>query len=372
VRPPACLIVGWGKCVPDRVVTNQELARTLNTSDEWIHERTGIRERRVAGAADSTSTLAVRAARAALDAADLPAALLDLVIVSTVTPDYPVPATACLLQDALKAGRAGAFDLAAGCSGFIYGLAVGSQMIRAGACRNILVVGADTMSRVTDWADRNTCVLLGDGAGAFVLQAGEGPGGVLSSWLGSDGSGSALLTIPAGGSRRPASPATVGEGLHYLKMNGRAVFRFGMTILARAVAEAVARAGLRLDDIDLVIPHQANLHIIQAAARALGQPAGKFFVNLAAYGNTSNASVPIATCDAVAESRLRPGARVVLVSFGAGLSWGAMTVEWGRDGRAMDRHGERLQVGISAEAGPVGEGEVTAGPSPAPPPVDVT
>jgi 3-oxoacyl-[acyl-carrier-protein] synthase-3 len=250
-------------------------------------------------------------------------------------------------------------------------------MIRAGACRTILVVGADTMSRVTDWSDRNTCVLLGDGAGAFVLQAGPpaaddlsagrrsgGPGGVLSSWLGSDGSGSALLRIPAGGSRRPASPATVGEGLHYLKMNGRAVFRFATTILGRAVAEAVARAGLRLDDIDLVIPHQANLHIIQSAALALGVPVGKFFVNLGAYGNTSNASVPIAACDAVAEGRLRPGDRVVLVAFGAGLSWGAMTVEWGRAGRATDRHGEGRQ------AGAVGEREVTAGPAAAPPAAD--
>jgi 3-oxoacyl-[acyl-carrier-protein] synthase-3 len=329
---PACLIAGWGKCVPDRVVTNQELARTLDTSDEWIRDRTGIRERRVAAATDSTSTLAVRAAQAALDAAGLPAALLDLIIVSTVTPDYPLPATACLVQDALGACRAAAFDLAAGCSGFVYALAIGSGMIRAGAYRNILVVGADTMSRVTDWADRNSCVLLGDGAGAFVLQASDRPGGVLSSWLGADGSGSALLTIPAGGSRRPASLATVGEGLHYLKMNGRAVYRFATAILGRAVKEAVARAGLRLDDIDLVIPHQANVHIIQSAARSLGVPPSKFFVNLEAYGNTSNASVPIAACDAVAEGRLRRGDRVVLVAFGAGLNWGAMTVEWGRDG----------------------------------------
>jgi 3-oxoacyl-[acyl-carrier-protein] synthase-3 len=383
VPPPVCLIVGWGKCVPDKVVTNQELARTLNTSDEWIRDRTGIRERRVAAAGDTTATLAVRAARDALNEADLPAAQLDLVIVSTVTPDYPVPATASLVQDALGAGRAGAFDLAAGCSGFVYALAVASGMIRAGACRTILVVGADTMSRVTDWSDRNTCVLLGDGAGAFVLQAGPptadasstegrqagsadrrpsgGPGGVLSSWLGSDGSGSALLTIPAGGSRSPASPATVGAGLHYLKMNGRAVYRFATDILGRAVAEAVVRAGLRLDDIDLVIPHQANLHIIESAAGSLGMPAGKFFVNLAAYGNTSNASVPIAACDAVAEGRLRPGDRVVLVAFGAGLSWGAMTVEWGRAGRATDRHGEVRQAGLSAEAGAVGEGQVTRG-----------
>jgi 3-oxoacyl-[acyl-carrier-protein] synthase-3 len=337
VARPACQIVGWGKCVPDKVVTNEDLARTLNTSDEWIRERTGIRERRVAAAADSTSTLAVRAARSALDEAGLPAALLDLIIVSTVTPDYPIPSTACLVQDALGAAHAGAFDLAAGCTGFVYALTVAGQMIQGGAYRNILVIGADTLSRVTDWADRNTCVLLGDGAGAFVLQAGDGPGGVRSCWLGADGSGSKFLTIPAGGSRTPACPATVGEGLHYVKMNGRAVYRFATEILGRAVTEVVARAGWQLDDINLVIPHQANLNIIRSAAQRLGLPLDRFFVNLAAYGNTSAASIPIAVCDAAAEGRLERGARVVLVAFGAGLTWGAVTVEWGDGGRTPVR-----------------------------------
>lgn len=323
-----CQMVGWGKCVPDKVVTNQDLARTLNTSDEWIRARTGIRERRVAAAAESTSTLAVRAAQAALDVAELPAKDLDLIILSTITPDYPVPSSACLVQDALGASRAGAFDLAAGCSGFVYALTIGSQMIQAGAYRNILVIGADTMSRVTDWTDRNTCVLLGDGAGAFVLQASDEPGGVLSYWLGADGSGSKLLTIPAGGSHLPASPATVREGLHYLKMSGREVFRFATQILRRAVEEVVSRAGLEICDIDLVIPHQANLHIIQAVSRAMDLPLNKFFVNMDRYGNTSAASIPIAACEAVAENRIKPGDHVVLVAFGAGLTWGAMTVKW--------------------------------------------
>jgi 3-oxoacyl-[acyl-carrier-protein] synthase-3 len=326
---PRCQIVGWGKYLPERVVTNDELARTLHTSDEWIRERTGILERRIAAPTESTSTLAVRAAQAALDGASLGAADLDLIILSTATPDYPVPSTACLVQDALGASRAGAFDLGAGCSGFVYALAVGSQMIQSGAHRNILVIGAETMSRVTDWTDRNTCVLLGDGAGAFVLQASDQAGGVLSSWLGSDGSGSKLLTIPAGGSRCPASQTTVQDGLHFLKMSGRDVFRFATQILGRAVEEAVARAGLRIEDIDLVIPHQANLHIIQSAARELGLPLDRFIVNMAPYGNTSAASIPIAVCDAVAEGRIKPGARVVLVAFGAGLTWAAMAIEWG-------------------------------------------
>jgi 3-oxoacyl-[acyl-carrier-protein] synthase-3 len=260
--------------------------------------------------------------------AGLSAAELDLIIVSTITPDYPIPSTACLVQEALGASRAAAFDLVASCSGFVYALTVASQMIQSGANRNILVIGAETMSRVTDWTDRNTCVLLGDGAGAFVLQASDDAGGVLSSWLGCDGSGSQLLTIPAGGSRCPATESTVKERLHYLKMSGRDVFRFATQILRKAVEEVVARAGMKLDDIDLVIPHQANLHIIQSAARELKLPLEKFFVNLAKYGNTSAASIPIAVCDAVAEGRLRPGARIVLVAFGAGLTWGAMTIQW--------------------------------------------
>ena len=325
---PGCRIVGWGKCVPDKVVTNHDLARTLNTSDEWIRERTGIRERRIAAVTDSTSTLAVSAARVALGVAGLPPEELDLIIVGTVTPDYPLPSTACLVQDALGASSAAAFDLVAGCSGFVYGLTIGSQMIQARSCRNVLVVGSDIMSRVTDATDRNSRILFGDGAGAFVLQGSDEPGGVLSSWLGSDGSGSKLLTIPAGGSRCPASPATVREGLHYIQMSGREVFRFATQILRRAVAEAVARAGLGIADIDLVIPHQANVRIIQSAARALDLPLEKFYVNIAKYGNTSAASIPIAACDAVEEGRLKPGARVILVGFGAGLTWGAVTAQW--------------------------------------------
>jgi 3-oxoacyl-[acyl-carrier-protein] synthase-3 len=309
-------------------VTNHDLACTLDTSDEWIRERTGIRERHIAAATESTSGLALRAAQSALEVADLSPEELDLIIVGTVTPDYPVPSTACLLQDALGASGAAAFDLAASCSGFVYGLTVGSQMIQAGSCRSVLVVGADIMSRVMDATDRNGRVLFGDGAGAFVLQASDQPGGVLSSWLGSDGSGSKLLIIPAGVSRCPASPATVREGLHYVQMSGREVFRFATQILRRAVEEAVARAGLGIADIDLVIPHQANLRIIQSAARALDLPLDKFFVNIARYGNTSAASIPIAVCDAVAEGRLKPGARAILVGFGAGLTWGAVTVQW--------------------------------------------
>jgi 3-oxoacyl-[acyl-carrier-protein] synthase-3 len=324
-----CRLTGWGKYVPERVVTNEELARTLDTSDEWIRSRTGIRERRIAAAEESTATLAVRAGQAALEQAGVAAEELDLIIVSTVTPDYPLPATACLVQEALGASRAAAFDLAAGCTGFVYALAVASQMIHAGACRTILVIGAETLSRITDWKDRNTCVLLGDGAGAFVLQASEQPGGILSCWLGADGSGSQLLVVPAGGSRQPATTQTVQERQHYLKMNGRAVFRFATQVLARSLQEVVLRAGLTWEDVDLIIPHQANQHIIESAARDLDLPLDKFFLNLEYYGNTSAASVPIAACDAVAAGRLKLGFRVAFVAFGAGLTWGAVLAEWG-------------------------------------------
>ena len=321
-------IVGWGKYVPSQVLTNDDLAKMVDTSDDWIRTRTGIVERRIAEPGETTSTMAIKAAQAALQVADVAPERLDLIIVTTATPDYLFPATACLVQDALGARRAGAFDLLAGCSGFVYGLGVGSQLIISGAYENVLVIGAETLSRIMDWTDRNTCVLFGDGAGALLLQASDAPGGVLSFTLGADGSGGDLLILPGGGSRHPASAETVAQGLHYARMNGREVFRFATRIMGRAAKEAIKAAGLEIDDIDLFIPHQANMRIIQSAAKHLGLPMDKVFVNLDRYGNTSCASIPIAFCEAIEEERIKPGDHLVLVSFGAGLTWAAAVVQW--------------------------------------------
>ena len=321
-------IVGWGKYVPSQVLTNDDLAKMVDTSDDWIRARTGIVERRIADPRETTSTMSIKAAQAALQVADVAPERLDLIIVTTATPDYLFPATACLVQDALGARRAGAFDLLAGCSGFVYGLGVGSQLIISGAYENVLVIGAETLSRIMDWTDRNTCVLFGDGAGALLLQASDAPGGVLSFTLGADGSGGDLLILPGGGSRHPASAETVAQGLHYARMNGREVFRFATRIMGRAAKEAIKAAGLEIDDIDLFIPHQANMRIIQSAAKHLRLPMDKVFVNLDRYGNTSCASIPIAFCEAIEEERIKPGDHLVLVSFGAGLTWAAAVVQW--------------------------------------------
>lgn len=322
-------IVGWGMAVPQRVVTNHELAQFVETSDEWIVTRTGIRERRVASPQESTATLSIAAAEEALAVAGIPPRDVDLILVATVTPEYLFPSTACLVQDALGATKAGAFDLLAGCSGFIYGLHLAAAAIRAGTHQVALVIGAETLSRIVNWQDRNTCVLFGDGAGAVVLQGSDTPGGVLASMIRADGSGGELLILPAGGSRLPISEAAVRDGCHFIRMNGREVFRFATRVMEKATREVVAQAGLRLEDVDLIIPHQANIRIIEAAAKALGLPMDRFFVNIDRYGNTSAASIPIALCEAVQQRRLNPGDRAVMVAFGAGLTWAAAVVEWG-------------------------------------------
>jgi 3-oxoacyl-[acyl-carrier-protein] synthase-3 len=323
-------VTGWGMCVPERVLTNQDLERVVDTSDEWIVSRTGIRERHVvANERETTSVLATRAARAALLVADIAPHQLDLVIVATVTPDHLFPATASLVQDALGASRAGAFDLSAGCSGFIYAVSLASGFIRSGSAEHVLVVGAETLSRIVDWTDRNTCVLFGDGAGAVVLSAYSGSCGVQASVLGSDGSGGELLVLPAGGSRCPASHETVSNGDHFAKMNGNEVFRFATQIVPKATEQVVQRAGWQLADLDLVIPHQANSRIIASAVKRLNMPPDKFFVNVDRYGNTSAASIPIALCEAIAAGRVKAGDKLVLVGFGAGLTWAAVALEWG-------------------------------------------
>ncbi|MBU0495106.1 MAG: ketoacyl-ACP synthase III [Chloroflexi bacterium] len=323
-------VVGWGKYVPRHVLTNDELARTVDTTDEWIRERTGIGQRHLAEDDETTASMAIQAARQALDVARLNPARLDLIIVATATPDHVFPATACLIQDALGASHAAAFDLSAGCSGFVYGLSVAANLLTAGAYQTALVIGAETLSRIVNWTDRNTCVLFGDGAGAVILQVGENEGGVLASVLGADGSGGDLLRLPAGGSKIPTSHRSVTDGLHFIEMEGRQVFRFAVRTMPAATREVLAKVGLSPTDLDLLIPHQANQRIIEAAAKSLELSAETVYSNLERHGNTSAASIPIALCEAVEEGRIQPGNLVVAVGFGAGLTWGAAAIRWTR------------------------------------------
>ncbi len=321
-------IVGWGKYVPPRVLTNDDLARMVDTSDEWIRARTGITERHIAGDGETTASMSIKAAQQALEVAGLEPSQLSLIIVATATPDYIFPATACLVQDALGATHAGAFDLAAGCTGFVYGLNVAADLVSAGAYENVLVVGAETLSRITDWNDRATCVLFSDGAGAVILQANGADGGVLSTLLGSDGSGGDLLNLPGGGSQNPASHRTVAEGLHHIKMRGREVFRFAVRTMPAATRQVLEQAGLEVSDLNLLIPHQANQRIIQSSAKALGLPPEAVFSNVEWYGNTSAASIPIALCEAVEQGRIQRDDLLVCVGFGAGLTWAATAIRW--------------------------------------------
>jgi 3-oxoacyl-[acyl-carrier-protein] synthase-3 len=314
--------------VPEKVLTNSDLEKIVDTSDEWIVSRTGIRERRIADAHESTATLAADAAIRALEVANLHPGDLDMIILSTSSPDFIFPSTACLVQDQIGAVKAAAFDLLAACTGFVYAINLGSQAIKSNGANNVLVIGSETLSRLVNWKDRNTCILFGDGAGAFVMQASEEPGGVMSAVLRSDGSGGDLLSLPAGGSRHPASMQTLYDGLHYIRMNGREVFRFATRVMAEASLQTVEAANLTMDDISLVIPHQANLRIIEAAARGLDIPMEQVMVNLDRYGNTSTASIPIATIEAIEQGRLNPGEKTVLVAFGSGLTWGAALIDW--------------------------------------------
>ena len=326
-------IAGWGKYLPERSMPNSELAQLVDTSDEWIRARTGIGERRIAAPEETTCTLAVQAARAALARAGLQPSELDLIIVATCTPDYAnMPATASLVQHALGAPTsAGAFDLNAVCSGFLYALATGSQFVQSGTHQAVLVIGADVFTRILDWRDRSTCVLFGDGAGAVVLRPSTDPGGLLSFVLGSDGAGACSLYVPAGGSRRPTSADTVAEREHYVKMQGREVFRFATRAVPESVLQALDKAGLETSDVDLFIPHQANVRIIDAAARRLKLAEGSVFSNVERYGNTSAASVPVALCEAIEAGLVHAGSTVVMSGFGAGLSWATAVWRWHGD-----------------------------------------
>jgi len=321
-------IIGVGGYVPERVVDNFEMEKIVDTTDEWITSRTGIRQRRIASDSQATSDLAVEAAREALDSAGIKAEELDLIIVATLTPDSNMPSTACIVQDKIGATRAAAFDLGAACSGFVYGLVTGAQFIQTGAYKKILVIGAETMSRVLDWKDRSTCVLFGDGAGAAVIaEVGEDEG-IASFELGSDGSGAEFLIIPAGGSRMPATCEVVQERLNCLKMSGPEVFKFAVRVMADSAKRVVESAGLQMSDIDVMIPHQANTRIIESSSKRLAISEEKMFVNLDKYGNMSGASIPFALYEAHRSGKIKKGDNVLMVGFGAGLTWGAAVLKW--------------------------------------------
>ncbi len=321
-------ILGTGSYLPKKILTNADLEKMVDTSDEWIVSRTGIKERRIAEKTQASSDLAYEAALKALESAKIAAEDLDLIIVATVTPDHSFPSTGSILQERLGAKKAAAFDLSAACSGFIYGITTGSQFIKNGLYKYVLVIGVESLSKITDWSDRNTCVLFGDGAGAAVLGAVEEGYGFLSYELGSDGSGCNLLKMPAGGSRMPASADTVSQGLHSLQMAGKEVFKFAVKVMEQASTNVIEKAGLTKEDINFLVPHQANLRIIDYAVKRLELDEDKVVINLDRYGNMSSASVPIALDEAVREKKIKKGDHVILIAFGGGLTWAATVIKW--------------------------------------------
>ena len=321
-------ITGWGKSVPERILTNHDLEEMVDTSDEWIVTRTGIRERRIAGPGETTATMSVAACQEALERAGVSAEEVDLIIIATSTPDYLCPPVSSMVQDQLGATRAGAFTLVAGCTGFVYGLVTAGQFIETGLYEKVLVVGVETLSAGVDWTDRTTCVLFGDGGAAVLVEASDQPTGILSSELGSDGSDWDALFCPGGGCANPFSEKVLHEREHYLRMDGRRIFKFATRKMTDSVTNVVKASGLSWDDIELIIPHQANARIIDLATRRLGVPPEKMMVNIDRYGNTSAASIPLALYDALEEGRLESGDHVVLVGFGAGLTWAAAVLHW--------------------------------------------
>lgn len=320
-------IIGLGKHIPPKILTNRDLEKMVDTSDEWITSRTGIKERHIVEDNVSTSDIAYEAAVEALKSSGLSGEDIDLILVATVTSDMAFPATACLIQERIGAENAAAFDIEAGCSGFVYSLTVAAQFIETGMYENALVIGAETLSKITDWEDRSTCVLFGDGAGAAVLQE-SSKGGMLAFDLGADGKGGKSLYMPAGGSLKPSSETTVEEREHYIKMEGNQVFKFAVKTMSQASVDVLKKAGIKREDVDLFIPHQANTRIIQAAANRLDLTDDKVFINLPKYGNTSSASIPIALAEAYEEGLIKNGDHIVLVAFGAGLTWASTVIEW--------------------------------------------
>ncbi len=320
-------IAGTGSYTPARVLTNADLERMVATSDEWIRERTGIRERRIAATGEACSDLAVQAGKRALTAAGLAATDLDMILVATCTGDYPLPATACLVQHQLGATKAAACDLSAACCGFIYALSVADAYVKNGM-RHVLVIGSEVMSAITDWTDRNTCVLFGDGAGAVIVSASDGERGILSTHLRSDGSLCELIMVPGGGSRTPPSEKVIAERLQYIKMKGNETFKVAVRTLEEIARATLSANGLRVEDLDLYVPHQANVRILKAVIERLELPIEKVLLNLDRYGNTSAASIPIALDEAIRERRIKDGSLVMLGAFGAGLTWASAVIRW--------------------------------------------
>lgn len=320
-------IIGVGEYLPEKVLTNADLEKMVDTSNEWIISRTGIKERRIAAADEPTSVLAIKAAREALKDAKLDPKDLDLIIVATITPDMQFPSVASIVQNTLGATKAAAFDVSAACAGFVYGLSVAHQFISSGTYKKALVIGAEKLSAITDWQDRNTCVLFGDGAGACVF--GEvASGGIISTYLGCDGSNLELLNLPGGGSRNPTTHETIDKRLHYIRMQGNEVFKIAVRTMTDAAETVLKQAGLKFSDIDLIIPHQANSRIILAVAKRLGLPEDKIFLNIEKYGNMSSASTVTALVEAVKEGKVKKGDTILLDCFGAGLVWGASVIKW--------------------------------------------
>lgn len=323
-------IIGIGSFVPEKILTNKDLEKIVDTNDEWISERTGIKVRHIVADGENTSDIAAKAAERALQDAGLTADDIDLIVVATATPDMLFPSTACLVQTKLKAGKAAAYDLAAGCSGFMYAIVTASQFIKTGLYKHVLVIGAEALSRILDWTDRNTCVLFGDGAGAVVLSEVPEGYGILGSNLGADGSGGDLLCLPAGGTSRPATEETVRERLHFVHMAGNEVFKFAVKVMGEAALNALEHAKLDTTEVDWLIPHQANIRIIQSAAKRLKMPMEKVIVNVDRYGNTSSASIPIALEEAIHDGRIKSGQVITMVGFGAGLTWASAVMRWYR------------------------------------------
>ena len=324
----SAVILGTGRAVPERVLTNADLEKMVDTSDEWIRTRTGVRERRIASPDEPVSKYCVEAARAALEAAGLDPLEIGLIVVATVTPDMPIPATACIVQEQLGCRHATAFDMQAGCSGYIYAQSVAKQFVVSGRVRHALVIGAELLSKFLDWSDRTTCIIFADGAGATVLSQGELPRGVLSSAMHSDGSMADLISLPGGGSAHPPTSATIDAGMHFIKMRGNETFKMAVRSIEDVCREVLDAASLGPDDVDWFVPHQANRRIIDAVASRLGVPGERCCVNIDRYGNTSAASIPIALDEAVREGRVNTGDVVLMAAFGAGLTWAASVLRW--------------------------------------------
>ncbi len=324
-------VTGWGRYAPAGILTNAHLERMVDTSDEWIVSRTGIRERRVAAAHETTASMAAVAGLRAIRTAGIEADEIDLILLATLTPDYWMPSTAALVKEAIGNTRAAAMDVMAACSGFVYGFATGQAWIESGLARHVLVIGAETLTRFLDYTDRNTCILFGDGAGAVVLSASDQPGGGLGIELTTEPQGAYMIWLPAGGAKAPPTAGTISRGEHFVRMEGKETYRFATRTLATTALESIRRSGLEPGDIDLFVPHQANIRIIEAVARGLDLPMERMFVNLDRYGNTSAASVPIALAEAVNEGRVKVGDHVCIVAFGAGFTSGAVTIEWTAD-----------------------------------------